>query len=350
MKNRERFVKTLNFQPVDRLPVIEWASWWDQTIQRWHNEGLPESLTSDEEIRDFFGLDPHRQYWISPRSAQCPAPSSYGQSIISDRDDYIALKKYLYPHPAFDEKLVESWAKMQAKDDLVVWITLEGFFWYPRTLFGIEPHMYAFFDHPDLMKEMNQDLLEFNMKVFDEFCSICVPDFMTIAEDMSYNHGPMLSKAQFDEFMAPYYEALTPILRDRGTIVFVDTDGDVTIPAQWLTDVGVQGLLPLERMAGVDVVKLREAHPKLRMIGAFDKTVMHLGEGRIRREFERLFPVMRQGGYIPGVDHQTPPQVSLDQYQLYLRLLREYCEKAAKTEYLARDEVSGSDAPSTKSF
>jgi len=33
---------------------------------------------------------------------------------------------------------------------------------------------------------------------------------------------------------------------------------------------------------------------------------------------------MASGGFIPSVDHQTPPGVSLDQYRLYLRLLDEH--------------------------
>ena len=44
----------------------------------------------------------------------------------------------------------------------------------------------------------------------------------------------------------------------------------------------------------------------------------------MRAEFERLLPMMRAGGFIPSVDHQTPPGVSLDQYRSYLRLLDEY--------------------------
>jgi hypothetical protein len=39
---------------------------------------------------------------------------------------------------------------------------------------------------------------------------------------------------------------------------------------------------------------------------------------------------MRSGGYIPSVDHQTPPEVSLDDYRLYLQLLKEYAQKAAR--------------------
>jgi hypothetical protein len=44
----------------------------------------------------------------------------------------------------------------------------------------------------------------------------------------------------------------------------------------------------------------------------------------MRAQFERLVPLMRAGGFIPSVDHQTPPEVSLDNYRLYLRLLKEY--------------------------
>jgi hypothetical protein len=328
MNNRDRFKKVLAFEPVDRLPLLEWAGWWDKTIDRWHTEGLPQNLNDAHDIRDYFGLDSHRQYWIGPMTPAAHAMKKADRPWVTDRQDYLELKPYLYPENAFDEEQIASWAELQRAGETVVWITLEGFFWYPRVLFGIEPHMYAFYDYPDLMKEMNDDLTAFNERVINRFCSICVPDFMTFAEDMSYNHGPMLSKAQFDEFMAPYYQRLIPLLNKYGTVPFVDTDGDVTKPVAWFTEVGVRGFLPLERMAGVDVVEIRKNHPRLNMIGAFDKTVMHLGEDRIRQEFERLLPVMRQGGYIPSVDHQTPPGVSYEDYQLYVRLLREYCEKA----------------------
>jgi len=37
-----------------------------------------------------------------------------------------------------------------------------------------------------------------------------------------------------------------------------------------------------------------------------------------------LLPIMKQGGYVLGIDHQTPPSVSLQEYEFYLKLLREY--------------------------
>jgi uroporphyrinogen-III decarboxylase len=58
--------------------------------------------------------------------------------------------------------------------------------------------------------------------------------------------------------------------------------------------------------------------------------VMPQGEAAMRGEFERLLPVMRSGGYIPSVDHQTPPGVSLENYRIYIRLFKEYAAKAAQ--------------------
>jgi hypothetical protein len=39
-----------------------------------------------------------------------------------------------------------------------------------------------------------------------------------------------------------------------------------------------------------------------------------------------LSPLMKSGGFIPSVDHQTPPGVSFEQYRMYLRLLKEYTQ------------------------
>ena len=44
MTNIERFERVLRFEPADRLPAIEWAPWWDKTLNRWRSEGLPADL------------------------------------------------------------------------------------------------------------------------------------------------------------------------------------------------------------------------------------------------------------------------------------------------------------------
>src|SRR3989339_625633 len=324
MNNVERFNSVMSFQKPDRLPVVEWAAWWIATLERWYHEGLPETMKDAGEIRDYLGLDCYRQLWVTCLTEKCPRPARHGVSIASNKEQYNRMMSALYPANAFDKHIVENWALSQNKGDMVIWFTLEGFFWHPRVLLGIEGHLYAFYDNAKLMHLINENLLKFHLRVIDDICRICSPSFVTIAEDMSYNHGPMLSKPLFDEFLAPYYKQLVPELKKRGIYVFVDSDGDVMPIIPWLKEVGVEGILPLERQANIDVAKIREKYSDFKMIGGFDKTVMHRGEEAMRNEFERLLPVMTQGGYIPSVDHQTPPDVSLANYRIYLQLLNEY--------------------------
>jgi len=54
MNHVERFRAVMNRQPADRLPLWEWAMWWDKTIERWKGEGLPAQLNSVFDIHDYF--------------------------------------------------------------------------------------------------------------------------------------------------------------------------------------------------------------------------------------------------------------------------------------------------------
>ena len=301
--------------PAPRLPRIEWAAWWDKTIHRWESEGLPR-MDWDASLR-YFDLDIMRGLGVEPCA-----------ELIECEADYERLRPALFSHEAIDRAVREArrLAKAHEQGDFTVRFILNGFFWYPRRLFGIEGHLYAFYDHPGLMHRINQDLLAFNLAAIEKICAVLRPDLLSLMEDMSYNHGPMLSKGCFDEFLRPYYLELSKALRSHGVPFFVDTDGRVDAMVPWLLDCGVQGLLPLERQSGVDVNALRAQFPGLLMLGGFDKMVMHKGEAAIRAEFERLLPLMRAGGFIPSVDHQTPPGVSLEDYNLYIKLLHEYTE------------------------
>jgi hypothetical protein len=319
----------MDFRGFDRLPLLEWAGWWDQTIARWHDEGLPRDLDRYGICRHL-GLDVYLQDWFPVQTPSCPRPAAHGAGIVRDESEYDRVRPHLYPWPVVDRERWTAWSRRQTEGDVVLWFSVDGFFWFPRKLLGIERHLYAFYDQPALMRRMNADLADWILRVVDEVCSICIPDFMTFGEDMSYNHGAMISKDLFDQFLKPCYERVVPVLRERGIIPIIDSDGDVTVPAHWFEEAGLEGILPLERQAGVDMARLREEHPRMRFIGHFDKMVMNRGEAAMRAEFERLTPTASRGGFLISCDHQTPPGVSLEDYRLYLALFEEYAAEAGR--------------------
>lgn len=326
----KNFDKSMNFENPEAIPAIEWAPYWNRTIERWNSEGLPMTLKKDTEIHEFFGLDIVFRKRIRGIGENYTKNKEIHKVCIKSETDYLHLKKNLFCLDDINTKEFEMWSIKQQQGKALIWLSLDGFFWFPRTLFGIEDHMYSFYDHPDLMKKMNTDLLDYNLNVLKIILSVCKPNFICLSEDMSYNHGSMLSKNTFDEFLAPSYQIITSELKKQNIKIFVDSDGDVKELIPWLIEVGVDGILPLERVAGVDVSEIRRENPQFNMIGGFDKTVMHLGKESMVEEFERLLPAIRQGGFIPSVDHQTPPDVSVENYRVYVSLLREYCNKAFK--------------------
>lgn len=292
--------------------------WWDKTIERWRREGLPSGL-SDFETGQFFGLDPYVQFWFRVDAGnRVTSPADYSPLPPQPTPDHLAMIESMLP-----------WAEKQAKGEAVVWATLEGAFWAPRAMMGIEPHLLALHEQPDLIRAINRDLAELHVNVIREMAKTCVPAFLTFAEDMSFNLGPMLSERTFDDLILPYYHRVIPVLKELGILPVVDSDGNLTRMVPWLERAGIEGVLPLERNAKVDGAELRKKHPRLRIIGHYDKLVMNRGEEAMRAEFERLLPLMRTGGFIPSVDHQTPPGVSLSEYRVYLRLLQEYAGRGA---------------------
>ena len=90
MTTRDRFIKTMNFEPVDCLPVLEWAPWWNLTVDRWKREGLTirsmDGYSEYEALQLQMGLDLHAQSWISFTSAATPRAPSHGAPIITSME------------------------------------------------------------------------------------------------------------------------------------------------------------------------------------------------------------------------------------------------------------------------
>jgi hypothetical protein len=332
----------MDFKPFDRLPLLEWAEWWDKTIERWHTEGLPPDVTDRYAICQHFGLDLYKQDWFSVCDHDCPQPASHGSDIVATNEDYERILSHLYPEHPVDAYKWQEWSLEQRQVNVVLWFTVDGFFWFARRLLGIERHLYAFYDQPELLHRINSDLADWIVLVIERVCAICTPDFMTFAEDMSYNNGPMLSNDLFNEFMRPYYDRVIPALRNHGVTPIIDSDGDIAMPAHWFAEAGIEGILPLERQSGIDITSLRREHPKMKFIGHFDKMTMDKGEDAMRAEFERLLTTAAKGGFLISCDHQTPPGVSYQNYKTYVTLFNQYAQKAgAMSQEIAEPGVPG---------
>ncbi len=378
MTYREREISTLNFIKTDRGSVEETFYPWDLTASRFADEGLPKdiydnlyNISNNNECEKYFpvswgdgilgfeqhlGFDPVRRVqFVLPfrrfdeaiieetpdhvirrdifgkhllRKANSEIETEI-KSVIESREDWERLKEFAQSELLknySDEKIHKAYSPLvegHNRGDYSIRLNIEGFFWTPRELMGIEKHLFAFYDDPELIHNINEFILEIYTTRLMVAIDILQPDVVYIMEDLSGKLGPMLSAEFFDAFVGRYYTPLIAMLKEHGVKnVFVDTDGDFTQIIPNFINVGVDGFLPMDVNAGMDIVKVREQFPKLKFIGGFNKLMIAEGKEAIDKEFERLMPVIRGGGYIVGSDHQVAPSTSLLSYKYYIEKLK----------------------------
>ena len=100
MTASERFENFLAGKPVDRAPIIEWAPWWNLTVARWIDEGLPVDKAGYDTLQEYFGLDKCIQSAVAAYPHDILDTVEYGGSIIENEDDYEnKLKPLLFKKP-----------------------------------------------------------------------------------------------------------------------------------------------------------------------------------------------------------------------------------------------------------
>ena len=118
---------------------------------------------------------------------------------------------------------------------------------------------------------------------------------------------------------------MSELLKAHGVEIFmVDSDGDMELLIPPLLEGGVNCIYPLEVQAGMNAVDIRRKYGKrLAIIGNIDKKALMAGPEAIEREVRSKVPALiREGGYIPGVDHEVPKDVSFKNYVYYIELLK----------------------------
>lgn len=361
MNARDRENATLSFiKCVDMGSVEETFFPWSLTVSRYEKEGIPTEITrkildsstdckeEEDDLEKYFnvrwsegvleyekllGFDPVKRIGftlpfrrfdekVKEQAVSCEADWNR-LKVHGDKE----LKKYFTLENM--QKVYGPLKSGHDRGDYPIRMNIEGFFWTPRELLGIEGHMFAFYDTPELIHNMNEYILKVYLEKLTLVLDILPVDVLYIMEDLSGKTGPMISPDMFDEFIGSYYKRLIPVLKQKGVKhVFVDTDGDFRKLIPNFIDAGVDGFLPMDVNAGMDIVAVRKVYPNLKFIGAFNKLEIANGKEAIDREFERLMPVIKQGGYIPGADHQVAPSTALEDYKYYISKLKEVMKEA----------------------
>jgi uroporphyrinogen decarboxylase len=189
---------------------------------------------------------------------------------------------------------------------------------------GVEGLCCAFYDQPKLVERMMAQRAEAIIAITAEVLKHTAFDVFWFWEDMAYNHGPLVGPDMFRKFALPHYRRVCNWLHAQGIKhIGLDSDGDISslIPI-WL-DGGITMLWPFEVQSGMDVVEVRQTYGHdLVIMGGIDKRAIAKGGTALRREVDRVVPLVEDGGYIPELDHSVPPDISWPVFCEYMDYLK----------------------------
>lgn len=357
MNNRERTIRAIQFQPVDSLPFRHAYGVMPGVLEAWYAEGLPASVKSKEDQYAYFGfppkgnslplnlfLDPpfvsrvledtgeyvvsldsmNRKVRMYKQYASIPLALDFP---VKDHATWQEYKRRLRFHPGRVGADLEKAAALNVSQGCLNSISVMGFYWLPRDLMGDEALCVAYYEMPDLVKDMLETwcgLLEAGIEAALRRVRV---DSIHLGEDMAYKNASIVGKPIFDEFIAPYYRRIRRLVdRYEVPIFSVDSDGCLHELAGWFREVGVNLIGPNEAQAGNDIREYRRWFGKtMAYDGGLEKQTLTKGRDAIDAMLEGVIPFMKEtgGGWIISLDHRVVPGTPLADFQYYIRRVRE---------------------------
>lgn len=244
---------------------------------------------------------------------------------VKKTEDFQDIKRRLvanipsrYPHDLDDK--IKQWQYRTYPLILGRNCAAGGFFWRARELMGTENLCYAWYDYPELMHEMMEFFADLFIEVSRPVLEKIHVEYFVFNEDFAMKSGPLLSPAIFKDFIFKPMSRVISFLRSHDMrYIAVDSDGDPTVLIPLLMDAGVDTIWPIERASNVSPSSWRIVFGKsLRLWGGVDKRILAQGAEAIRKHLAEFIPLIEEGGFIPTVDHTVPPDVSWENFKIYM--------------------------------
>jgi hypothetical protein len=317
MNSRERFLYTLTYQSVDRVPYLE-EGIREEVLKEWYSQGLP----PEADLNELVHYD--RREEIDPDLEPRPYPNHWPRLP----EDLGKFKRRLDPldhHrlPKDWKRKVKAWNRPECPLILNVH---QGFFltlgvgdW--KRFYEV---VYLTKDQPALVRGMMEAQGEFAAKLAEGVLREVDVDAVLFSEPIGGNNGPIISPRMYREFVLSSYQPVMQVVKDNQVpLAIMRTYAN---PRPLLDDMfrlGINCLWACEiPVAGMDLWELRRIYGReLRLIGGIDVDALRIGKEAIRDELAKVPKLLAQGGYIPLLDGRVRVDVPYENYVYYRKAL-----------------------------
>jgi len=347
MNSRERSLNILNHQPVDRLPTYDHIM-NDAVIEHYAGEALtvengervvPKALDN--------ALDATRWIVMYPREEEILAQPD-GGTIEQQRwtawhrkkfdvglDDAIQfLRDDTEANANRDIDAGVAELDSMVGDLLTLRDRMPNLFLFGNygikagimlyASIGFENFSYILVDHPDLLEAWLDRLLEGHLAIIERATRLAEFPAIFDCEDIASKNGPLFSPDALRRFFFPALERLVDAYHRKGMKFIFHSDGNLMPVLDDLVATGIDGLNPLEVIAGMDLRETRRRFPELVMTGGIDcsQLLPFASPAQVR---EATVKAIHDAGpwYFPGSSSEVHSAIPLDNFKAMVDAVHE---------------------------
>lgn len=354
MTSRERLqVAIMRTGLPDRVPIVD-ISYWPETIERWHKEGLPDKVNPS----DFFEMDKIGivhfdcslrfqrkilketeiyQIFVDEFGATVKAfkdwrisyaPPSRIDYTIKTLSDWHKHREKLVPDESrITEQTWQAYNNARNGGIFTVISPVEPIWFFLEHTVGFERGLIAMVEEPKFVEEVLRDCTEFSLKML----RICIEkglkfDGLWFFSDMCYKNGPLFSPNAYRCLVLPFHQEIAKFCHSNGMAFLLHCDGDIRQLLPLFIEAGFDCIQPLEARCGNDVRQLKPIYgTKIAFFGNISTDIMSRSKSEIYEEVISKITIAKEGGgYIYHSDHSIPPTVSFENYAYVIELVKKY--------------------------
>ena len=291
--------------------------------------GLEEKLALHAEVYRALGIDMTRAHiWPPDREGELRA-----FTVWKDRKTTAAdIRGYVPDFPddsARDEDVSVRCRQIEINRPHSIFApTIRGVFCPVFEEMGLEEFSYACHDSPGEVERLMEAHLKYGLSLAERYAARSEVEYVAVCDDIAFKSGLIFPPQWMRQHWLGRLACLIRPLKARGIRVVFHSDGNVSEIIPDLIGVGVDGLNPLEPLAGMDLRQLKAEYGRdLTLIGGVDCAQL-LTFGRppqIRDEVRRLLDIGAPGGgFVIGDSSEIMPSTPLENVLAFYETVHEY--------------------------
>lgn len=302
MTARERVVNAMEFKPVDRVPVfdliqnvplIEHCTGERVTLENGldllcktisQNLDATRGIAPPVEEKTYVDKDGfvYKQEWwttwlIERPFKDVPELQKYIRRNIEELKDYQPGEIWTFAGKANvwgqgDKSPREQFIELQEKLGDTVLFPSESPVGLDTAWIraGVELFTYTYAEDPDLISTWLQALADFEVRRVHDVADLNLSPVTLVYADLAFKTGLLFSPTFLRKEFFPRLKQVTEAWQAHGIKVIYHSDGNLMEVMNDFVATGINGINPVETIAGMDVGLIRKKYPKLTMMGGID--------------------------------------------------------------------------------